>query len=95
LSPDPSQHGLVGPGAAPQTSGDMPASQADVWQDTRLILSGPNQLTRWRNVFTGEILVATRRDDTFSLDCADLFAHFPIALLLNEPLAKKVSGTES
>ncbi len=85
LIPDPSQHGLVGPGSAPLTSGsDASESRENVWQDTRLILSGPNQLTRWRNVFTGESVVATRRDDKLSLACADVFAHFPIALLLNE-----------
>ena len=58
---------------------------AEVWQDTRLPLTGLDPALRWRNVFTGEVLTPEDRDGQPSLAAADLFAHFPVALLLAEP----------
>jgi (1->4)-alpha-D-glucan 1-alpha-D-glucosylmutase len=58
-----------------------------VWQDTRLNLSeiqtGP--ATDWRNVFTGEALAPEERDGRPCLTAGRLFAHFPVAVLLNAP----------
>ncbi|MGP0066646.1 MAG: hypothetical protein ACLQGP_24030 [Isosphaeraceae bacterium] len=56
----------------------------EVWQDTRLILAGVAQATRWRNLFTGEVLTAEDRDGQPSLAAADIFAGFPVALLIAE-----------
>jgi (1->4)-alpha-D-glucan 1-alpha-D-glucosylmutase len=49
---------------------------ADVWQDTGVKLErrGPSA---WRNVFTGEVL-----EDHEVLPCSEIFARFPVALLL-------------
>ena len=56
----------------------------EVWQDTRLILTGIAPGTRWRHAFTGEVLVAEGRDGQPFLAAADVFANFSVALLLNE-----------
>ncbi len=56
----------------------------EAWQDTRLILTGVTSGTSWRHAFTGEVLVAEGRDGQPSLAAADVFANFPIALLLSE-----------
>ncbi len=55
-----------------------------VWEDTRLILTGLDLGGRWRNVFTGEVLAPDDRDGQSSLAAADLFANFPVALLVAE-----------
>ena len=47
----------------------------DVWGDTTLAVPAG----RWRNVFTGEVLTATG-----PLPAADVFRHFPVALLMQE-----------
>ena len=59
-------------------------SGAEAWQDTRLPLTGLDPALRWRNVFTGEVLTPEDRDGQPSLAAADLFADFPVALLLAE-----------
>ena len=56
----------------------------ETWQDTRLPLPGLDPGLRWRNAFTGEILVPQPRDGQPSLAAADLFAHFPVASLIAE-----------
>jgi (1->4)-alpha-D-glucan 1-alpha-D-glucosylmutase len=68
LNPDPAR-----PPLGPQT-----------WSDTRLPLTGLDPALRWRNAFTGEVLVSEDRDGPPSLAAADLFAHFPVALLVAE-----------
>ena len=35
-----------------------------------------------RNIFTGEVLVPTERAGQLSLSAAEVFGHFPVALLL-------------
>jgi (1->4)-alpha-D-glucan 1-alpha-D-glucosylmutase len=63
---------------------DRPLLGHEVWQDTRLILTGVAPGIRWRNIFTGEALVAEERDGRPSLAAADVFANFPVALLISE-----------
>jgi (1->4)-alpha-D-glucan 1-alpha-D-glucosylmutase len=55
---------------------------ADVWQDTALVLPdiGPGQ--RCRNIFTGEVLTTSGAEGQGRLALAEVFAHFPVALLL-------------
>jgi (1->4)-alpha-D-glucan 1-alpha-D-glucosylmutase len=55
-----------------------------VWEDTRLDLSvaGTGPGWRWRNVFTGEVLVAREEEGMPSLTAAEVFANFPVALFL-------------
>jgi (1->4)-alpha-D-glucan 1-alpha-D-glucosylmutase len=60
-----------------------PPLGAEVWQDTRLHLPGVDPGLRWHNVFTGETLAAAEQQG-LSLAAADIFAHFPVALLLGE-----------
>ena len=59
-----------------------PPMGAEIWQDTRLTLRGLNPTLRWRVAFTGEVLTPEVRDGQPSLAAADLFAHFPVALLV-------------
>ena len=54
-----------------------------VWEDTRLVLSDVDPGLKWRNVFTGEVLVPAERDGQLSLTAAKVFSHFPVALLLS------------
>ena len=63
---------------------DRPPLGHEVWQETRLVLTGVAPDTRWRNLFTGEVLSAEVRDGQPSLAAADVFASFPVALLLDE-----------
>jgi (1->4)-alpha-D-glucan 1-alpha-D-glucosylmutase len=63
------------------TAGDLPLGPP-VWDDTRLLLSGVTPGLRLHNVFTGEELTAGGHDGQAALAAADLFAHFPVALLL-------------
>jgi (1->4)-alpha-D-glucan 1-alpha-D-glucosylmutase len=55
---------------------------ADVWQDTRLLLPGLVPRQRLRNIFTEEVHRASERQGQASLAAADVFAHFPVALLV-------------
>jgi (1->4)-alpha-D-glucan 1-alpha-D-glucosylmutase len=66
---------------AADTASQLPLSEA-VWQDTRLVLSELDLGLRWRNIFTGEVLVPTERAGQLSLSAAEVFGHFPVALLL-------------
>ena len=61
-----------------------PPLGAEVWPNTRLPLAGLDPAPRWCNLFTGEVLTPEVRDGRPSLVAADLFAHFPVALLLAE-----------
>ncbi|HZY85512.1 MAG TPA: malto-oligosyltrehalose synthase, partial [Gemmataceae bacterium] len=65
---------LVGPGQLPLGP--------DVWQDALLEAPGLAPGARCRNAFTGEVLAAAERDGRAWLSLAELFAHFPVALLL-------------
>jgi (1->4)-alpha-D-glucan 1-alpha-D-glucosylmutase len=58
------------------------------WLDTRLMLSGHPRFSRWWNVCTGEAHHTSGDGATLSLSGADLFANFPVALLLNDPSSR-------
>ena len=55
---------------------------ADVWRDTVLVLPGIQPHERCRNIFTGEIHDPSERDGQTVLPLADVFAHFPVAVLV-------------
>jgi (1->4)-alpha-D-glucan 1-alpha-D-glucosylmutase len=55
---------------------ERPPIGGEVWQDTRLLLP-KGSATRYRNLFTGEVLTA--RDG--ALPAHEVFGHFPVALL--------------
>jgi (1->4)-alpha-D-glucan 1-alpha-D-glucosylmutase len=57
---------------------DDPAPLGDVWGDTRLTFTDSSDDVQYRDVFTGEINVA----QDAHLQVADLFAAFPVALLV-------------
>jgi (1->4)-alpha-D-glucan 1-alpha-D-glucosylmutase len=61
--------------------GNLPLG-GEVWQDSYLLLPGirPHQLCR--NVFTGEIHTPVERDGETVLPLAEVFANFPVGLLL-------------
>jgi (1->4)-alpha-D-glucan 1-alpha-D-glucosylmutase len=52
-----------------------------VWQDTTLLVPGPHRHRGWRNVLTGAPILAAEDGQT-TLAMAELFAHFPVALLV-------------
>jgi (1->4)-alpha-D-glucan 1-alpha-D-glucosylmutase len=66
LVPEPGQRPLGGP----------------VWQETRLLLPDVDPAWRWSHVFTGERLAPTESEGRLSLAAAEVFAHFPVALLV-------------
>jgi (1->4)-alpha-D-glucan 1-alpha-D-glucosylmutase len=70
--------------ARPAPEPDRPPLGAEAWQDTRLALTGLDPALRWRNAFTGELLAPQDRGGQPSLAAADLFADFPVALLVAE-----------
>jgi (1->4)-alpha-D-glucan 1-alpha-D-glucosylmutase len=59
-----------------------PPIGAEAWADTRLPLAGLHPSLRWRNLFTGEVLTPGGPEGQPALAAADLFARFPVALLL-------------
>jgi (1->4)-alpha-D-glucan 1-alpha-D-glucosylmutase len=61
--------------------GDLPLG-ADVWQDSVLFLPGISPELSWRNIFTGETHVPVQRNGKTVLPLADVFAIFPVALLV-------------
>jgi (1->4)-alpha-D-glucan 1-alpha-D-glucosylmutase len=60
---------------------DLPLGR-EVWQDTRLLLHDIDPGLRFRNVFTGEDLALTEQQGQRGFALADLFASFPVALLV-------------
>jgi len=54
---------------------------AGVWQDTRIIQTFDTAASRYRNIFTGEILQLNEQDGRLSLALRDILAVYPVALL--------------
>ncbi|MHB8121372.1 MAG: malto-oligosyltrehalose synthase [Desulfuromonadaceae bacterium] len=54
---------------------------AGVWQDTRIIQAFDTAASRYRNIFTGEILQLNQQDGRLSLALRDILAVYPVALL--------------
>src|SRR5437868_1982076 len=52
------------------------------WKDTHLCLPGSFSRSCWRNVFTGETVIAKQDGEIPCLSAADLMNHFPVALLM-------------
>jgi maltooligosyltrehalose synthase len=53
----------------------------EVWQDTRIIQRYDSAASRYRNIFTGEILNLDLHDGLLSLALKDILSVFPVALL--------------
>ncbi len=54
---------------------------SEVWGDTRIVTPFEAPGTRYRNIFTGEILSSISEADVAVLKLADVLANFPVALL--------------
>jgi (1->4)-alpha-D-glucan 1-alpha-D-glucosylmutase len=54
----------------------------ETWGDSCLILPGVAAGQRWRNLFTDELLVTSEHQGQGCLRLAEVFANFPVALLL-------------
>ena len=54
------------------------------WQDTKLELAGLPDGTKLQNVFTGASVTTSSGSGATIIKAGDLFADFPVALLLNE-----------
>jgi (1->4)-alpha-D-glucan 1-alpha-D-glucosylmutase len=63
--------------------GELPLG-AEAWQEGLLMLPREVSTRRWRDVFTGQVVEGAVHDGRLSLQLADLFAHFPAALLMGE-----------
>jgi (1->4)-alpha-D-glucan 1-alpha-D-glucosylmutase len=57
---------------------------AEVWQNTRLLLPDAEPKRLWYNLFTGETLTCMDSQGQPALSLAEVFAHFPVALLLSQ-----------
>jgi (1->4)-alpha-D-glucan 1-alpha-D-glucosylmutase len=64
------------PGAA-----DLPLG-ARIWGETMLVLPGIRPREHCRNIFTGEIHDPIERDGLTVVPLADVFGHFPVAVLI-------------
>jgi (1->4)-alpha-D-glucan 1-alpha-D-glucosylmutase len=75
--------------AVPRLIAGMISEQADlplgfeIWQDGLLVLPGVAANQRCENVFTGECLDTFEYNGQTVLALAKVFAHFPVALLVN------------
>jgi maltooligosyltrehalose synthase len=54
----------------------------EVWRDTVLKLPGVEPGTRYQDVFTGKIVVVEPGEGGAAIAAGTLFAHFPVALLI-------------
>jgi (1->4)-alpha-D-glucan 1-alpha-D-glucosylmutase len=54
------------------------------WSDTWLPLPGGREAQRFRELLSGRTIVSRALDDGHGLDAAELFAHWPVALLRQE-----------
>jgi (1->4)-alpha-D-glucan 1-alpha-D-glucosylmutase len=63
---------------------DLPLGE-HVWGDTVLLLPGVGPGQCCRNIFTNELLTTTAWHEQGSLRLAEVFANFPVALLLGQP----------
>jgi len=52
----------------------------EIWSDTRLILSKKLRGERFLNIFTGETIKVSHESQAF-LTLADIFGHFPVAII--------------
>jgi len=61
-----------------------PPLGAEIWGDTRLVLPGREGNQNYRNLFTGETVIATRTNETAELSLGKILANFPVAVLTVE-----------
>jgi len=54
------------------------------WDSTRVEVPADLRAAGYRNVFTGESVKAHELEDGTWIEAADLFRHFPVALLTND-----------
>jgi hypothetical protein len=52
------------------------------WQETRVLLGGLSSAEGWQNLFTDEMQLASELEGQSALKAADIFGHFPVALLI-------------
>lgn len=57
---------------------------AEIWAETWLVLPSDSNAHDYRNLFTGEVVTAEQRESRWCLAVGDVFAHFPVALLVTE-----------
>lgn len=65
-----------------------------VWQDTRIIQSFDAAASRYRNVFTGEILSLVQQDGRLGLALENILAEFPVAMLERVDLTREAARAE-
>ncbi|MBL0226834.1 MAG: malto-oligosyltrehalose synthase [Geobacteraceae bacterium] len=53
----------------------------EVWQDTRIIQSFDFAGSRFRNIFTGQVLTLAQKGEQLSLSLQDILSIYPVALL--------------
>ncbi len=73
----------------PQTT-DLALGET-AWKDTRLLLPSSQAAETYGNLFTGEVYHPIEHEGQNVLPAAQVFAHFPVALLLDENTMPKPS----
>ena len=53
----------------------------EVWRDTRIVLSSGCAASRFRNLFTGEMVASDQQKESFGLMVSDVLTDYPVALL--------------
>jgi (1->4)-alpha-D-glucan 1-alpha-D-glucosylmutase len=64
---------------------EQPPLGAGTWRDTRILLPSETAGPVYQDLFTGQTLSAEERDGKAALVLADVFSHFPVALLERRP----------
>jgi (1->4)-alpha-D-glucan 1-alpha-D-glucosylmutase len=65
--------------------GDRPdALGRGTWENTRVELPTAFGVRRWREAFTGALIQAVEDERGVALDAAEIFEHFPVALLTTD-----------
>ena len=62
---------------------DPPLGQK-VWEGSRVVLSETTPGSRFTNIFTGETIRAAKQHEKRILSLGEVFANFPVALLVGE-----------
>lgn len=61
--------------------GKTPPIGSDVWGDTWVTVPSWRSASRYRNIFTGEVLSTTATDDRQTLPLAQILSEFPVGLI--------------
>jgi (1->4)-alpha-D-glucan 1-alpha-D-glucosylmutase len=73
--------------ALSDADGSTAAGTGTTWQDTRIRCPAPDEAAAYRNILSGERILARSRGNGLCLNAAELLESFPVALLLRSAAA--------